>query len=48
MKLVAQNWLVDMTQVNRRTVQFIVLLITLVLYVLGAGAPMDDVFGTGT
>ena len=45
MKFLAHNWLTNTSRINRRTIQLIVLLITLLLFVLGAGAPMDDLVG---
>jgi len=45
MKFLAQNWLTNTSRINRRMIQLVILLITLLLFVLGAGAPMDDLAG---
>lgn len=47
MKFLAENWLAKSNRINRRAIQFIILVVTLLLFVLGAGAPMDDLFGCG-
>jgi hypothetical protein len=46
MKSMFTNWLGNMVQVDRRYVQLIVLLVTLLLFVLGGGAPLDS-YGCG-
>lgn len=47
MKFLAQNWKTNTSRINRRTIQLIILLITLLLFVLAAGAPVDDLVGCG-
>jgi hypothetical protein len=47
MKFLAQNWLTNTSRIKRSTIQFIIVLITLLLFVLSAGAPMDDLTGSG-
>lgn len=45
MKFLAQNWTTNPSRISRRTIQLIVLIITLLLFVLGAGAPADNLIG---
>ena len=47
MKMNLQRWLGSMVQVDRRYVQLVVLLVTLLLFVLGGGAPLDSYFCGG-
>jgi hypothetical protein len=42
MKSMFTNWLGNRVQIDRRYAQLIVLLVTLLLFVLGGGAPMDS------
>lgn len=42
MKSMFENRLGNLFQVDRRYAQLIVLLVTLLLFVLGGGAPMDS------
>lgn len=47
MKMNVQRWLGSMVQVDRRYLQLVVLLVTLLLFVLGGGAPVDSMFCGG-
>ncbi|MDT8307869.1 MAG: hypothetical protein RRC07_18195 [Anaerolineae bacterium] len=47
MKMNLQRWLGSMVQVDRRYVQLVVVLVTLLLFVLGGGAPVDSYFCSG-
>ena len=47
MKFLAHNWNTKSSLISRRTLQFIILVITLVLFALGAGAPSDIIGGGG-
>lgn len=47
MKLNVQRWMGSVVQVDRRYVQLVVLLVTLLLFVLGGGAPLDSFFCGG-
>jgi hypothetical protein len=47
MKSTLANWLGSMVQVDRRYVQLVVLLVTLLLLVLGGGAPLDSYYCGG-
>ena len=47
MKFLAHDWFKKTGMINRRTVQLVVLVITLLLFALGAGAPLDVIGGGG-
>jgi hypothetical protein len=47
MKTNFEQWLATLVQMDRRYVQVVILLITLLLFVLGGGAPVDSYFCGG-
>lgn len=47
MKFLAQDWSNNSSRISRRTVQLVILIITMLLFALGAGAPVDNLFGCG-
>jgi hypothetical protein len=47
MKSTLASWLGNMVQVDRRYVQLVVVLVTLLLLVLGGGAPVDSFYCGG-
>jgi hypothetical protein len=47
MKTNFTQWLANLAQMDRRFIQVVILLVTLLLFVLGGGAPLDSYYCGG-